>query len=341
MTEAKEDLTEKAHYDPQWIAWNGGYLHSNNGLSAAKKSKSWNLTKAVLFYFATSPFFDQVSGNQSLTTQWTNTPNQNDILGTRQKFEANLRHQRGLQYVVDHDPLEEKVFVDGPNGREPSNVWVIRKQHRENESESGVTVLGYYYIVNDVIYQAPSVASVLNYRMLNTVATLNKMFSEPSELSSFTPSHGHSYSKPTQKSTTQALTGALPSNAEDGATADTQPSLPDKSSSSPQVEEPDDSNQQTLWNALRMTLQYGKEYMDQIPLVGEPGNFRFNKARDPPANLVKGSGGTAPSGTPLPSRAVSAVPAPRVIADGDKSNPTPNTATTKKRRKSRAENSTP
>ncbi len=111
-----------------------------------------------------------MSGNQSLFTQWAGTPNQNDILGTRAKFEANLRHQRGIQYVVEHDPLEEKVFVDTPNGPEASNVWVIRKQNREHENDGGVTVLGYYYIVNDVIYQAPSVASVLNYRMVNSRA---------------------------------------------------------------------------------------------------------------------------------------------------------------------------
>ena len=133
--------------------------------------ESWSLwiklTSSVLFYFATSPFFDQVSGNQSLITQWVGTPNQNDILGTRAKFEANLRHQRGIQYVVEHDPLEENVTLDGPNGPEKSNVWVIRKQNRETESDSGVTTLGYYYIVNDVIYQAPPVASVLNYRMVS------------------------------------------------------------------------------------------------------------------------------------------------------------------------------
>ena len=122
----------------------------------------------VLFYFATSPFFDQVSGNQSLITQWANTPNQNDILGTRAKFEANLRLQRGIQYVVEHDPLEEKVLVEGPKGPEQSNVWVIRKQNRENERDDGVTALGYYYIVNTVIYQAPSVASVLNNRLVSS-----------------------------------------------------------------------------------------------------------------------------------------------------------------------------
>ncbi len=121
----------------------------------------------MLFYFATSPFFDPVSGNQSLFTQWANTPNQNDILGTRAKFEANLRHQRGIQYVVEHDPLEEKATTQGPNGPEGTNVWVIRKQNRENEREDGVIVLGYYYIVNNVIYQAPSVASILNNRLVS------------------------------------------------------------------------------------------------------------------------------------------------------------------------------
>ena len=121
----------------------------------------------VLFYFATSPFFDQVSGNQSLFTQWVNTPNQNDILGTRAKFEANLRHQRGIQYVVEHDPLEEKATFEGANGPENTNVWVIRKQHRESERDDSLTVLGYYYIVNNVIYQAPSVASILNNRLVS------------------------------------------------------------------------------------------------------------------------------------------------------------------------------
>lgn len=121
----------------------------------------------VLFYFAASPFFDQVSGNQSLFTQWVNTPNQNDILGTRAKFENNLRNQRGIQYVVEYDPLESHAMADGPNGPEPSNVWVIRKQNRENERDDGVTVLGYYYIVNNIIFQAPSVASVLSNRLVS------------------------------------------------------------------------------------------------------------------------------------------------------------------------------
>lgn len=266
---------------------------------------------AVLFYFATSPFFDQVSGNQSLLTQWVGTPNQNDILGTRQKFESHLRHQRGTQYVVDHDPLEAKVFIDGPNGREPSNVWVIRKQHRENESDDGVTPLGYYYIVNDVIYQAPPIASVLNYRMLNTVSALTKVFAAPSDLSFFSVSHGHTYHKPVQKSTTQALAATSQQSKEETPLPGTQSSTADKSSkvaSQTQTQDGFDNSARTLREALRMTLQYGKEYMDDVPLVGEPGSFRLNKTRDGVNSQAKSQISGTAIATPGQSRAPSAVP---------------------------------
>ncbi|KAK5064882.1 hypothetical protein LTR84_000716 [Exophiala bonariae] len=295
MTDSKDDQTDKAHHDPQWISWNGGFLHSNN----------------VLFYFATSPFFDQVSGNQSLLTQWVGTPNQNDILGTRQKFESHLRHQRGTQYVVEHDPLEAKVFIDGANGREPSNVWVIRKQHRENESDSGVTPLGYYYIVNDVIYQAPPIASVLDYRMLNTVSALSKVFSTSSDLSIFSVSHGHTYHKPVQKSTTHAPSSTSQQSKDDTLVSATQSSTGDKSAttlSQPQPSDDFDSSARTLREALRMTLQYGKEYMDDVPLVGEPGNFRWTKARDGSNSQSKSQTSGAVSVPPGQSRAPSAAP---------------------------------
>ncbi|KEF60342.1 uncharacterized protein A1O9_01902 [Exophiala aquamarina CBS 119918] len=298
MAESRDDQTDKAHYDPQWISWNGGFLHSNN----------------VLFYFATSPFFDQVSGNQSLLTQWVGTPNQNDILGTRQKFESHLRHQRGTQYVVEHDPLESKVFIDGPNGREPSNVWVIRKQHRENDSDNGVTPLGYYYIVNDVIYQAPSIASVLNYRILNTVSALDKVFTAPSGLSFFSVSHGHTYYKPVQKSTKQALATTSQQSKEDTPLPGMQPSASDKApttttASQTQAQDDFDNSARTLREALRMTLQYGKEYMDDVPLVGEPGNFRLNKTKEGANSLSKSQASAAATVTPWQSRAPSVIPA--------------------------------
>ncbi|EXJ83744.1 hypothetical protein A1O1_07370 [Capronia coronata CBS 617.96] len=335
MTDTKDDLTDKAHFDPTWIAWNGGYLHSNN----------------VLFYFATSPFFDQVSGNQSLITQWVGTPNQNDILGTRSKFEANLRHQRGIQYVVEHDPLEEKVMFDGPNGRENSNVWVIRKQNRESEDDSSVTVLGYYYIVNDVIYQAPSVASILNYRMLNTVLSLEKVFSAPADLSYFSPAHGHTYHKPVQKSLAQTLSGASQQSKETTPMPGVQmPTTAENPTGGPnRPQEDSNSGGRTLFDALRMTLQYGKEYMDEIPLVGEPGNFRFSKHKEPSAGQNKGLATSFGNGTPGVSRAPSAVPpatksptiASKETKTGDKVASIPEDPARPKRRKSKPGDSSP
>jgi mediator of RNA polymerase II transcription subunit 6 len=120
----------------------------------------------VLYYFATSPFFDRSSGNQSLWTQFFNTEHEGEVLGSRARFEANLRQQRGIQYVVEQAPMEPDVFVDGPHGRERSAIWVIRKQDRLNEHEA--TPLAYYYIVNNVIFQAPSIAAILNNRLVCT-----------------------------------------------------------------------------------------------------------------------------------------------------------------------------
>lgn len=37
---------------------------------------------------------------------------------------------------------------------------------------------------------------------------------------------------------------------------------------------------QTLTESYQLSLQYGDEYMDENPLIGEPGSFRINKAKE-------------------------------------------------------------
>ncbi|ETI23646.1 hypothetical protein G647_05448 [Cladophialophora carrionii CBS 160.54] len=338
MAENKDDLSDKAHFDPNWISYNGGYLHSNN----------------VLFYFATSPFFDQVSGNQSLITQWVGTPNQNEILGTRARFEANLRHQRGIQYVVEHDPLEEKATIEGPNGPENTNVWVIRKQNRQNERDDSVTVLGYYYIVNNVIYQAPTVASILNNRLLNTVSALNKLFNAPMDMSLFSVSHGHTYYKPVKPSTRQGPPGAGgPQSREGSVVPESGAPTAEKVAVASQASEESGSGARTAWEALRMTIAYGKEYSDDMPLVGEPGNFRFSKNKDTAATAgqtkPQNQASSSPIGTPGHSRAGSvaapppsnAAAAPRVVRTGDKATPTSDGTAKIKRKKSKVDGGSP
>lgn len=122
----------------------------------------------VLFYFAQSPFFDRQSSNSSVFQQALSDYRFAHWLNTRENFETQLRRLSGLEYVVAYDPLAMNIQVDGPNGMEFSNVWVIKKQDRAKRAgqEDQVTVLAFYYIVGDAIYQAPSVAKILTNRMV-------------------------------------------------------------------------------------------------------------------------------------------------------------------------------
>merc|ERR1712137_1534765 len=83
----------------------------------------------------------------------------------------------------------------------------------------------------------------------------------------------------------------------------------EKSTSTPALPQADgDTGARTVWDALRMTLQYGKEYSDDISLAGEPGNFRFSKNKEAATVQIKGptNGSIA---TPSQSRAQSVAPA--------------------------------
>ena len=123
----------------------------------------------MLFYFAQSPFFDRQSSNSSVVQTAFSDPRFSHWLNTRQDFEAQLQRVAGVEYVVAYDPLALNVQIPGPNGPEHSNVWVIKKQERIKRSgqEDQVTVLAFYYIVGDSIYQAPSVGKILTNRMVS------------------------------------------------------------------------------------------------------------------------------------------------------------------------------
>ncbi|RMZ80550.1 hypothetical protein DV737_g2916, partial [Chaetothyriales sp. CBS 132003] len=261
------DQTELVWSDPGWIQSQGGWLHANN----------------VLFYFAQSPFFDRSSENNTLFMQYANSDQTVEILGTRQRFESALRNRQGLSYVVSHDPLQPPKQIEAPDGTKlPANVWVIRKQIRSIAGDdSSVKVLAYYYIANQVIYEAPTVAKVLSNRMLNVTESIGKIFAEASQYPLFSAAHGHTYVKPRQKYIGQRETAAsqpskeatpMPGQEGTGADKAVDISTMDKASKK--------ADAQTLFQALRLTLSYGAEYADETPLEGEPGHFRFTKKSD-------------------------------------------------------------
>lgn len=118
----------------------------------------------------------------------------------------------------------------------------------------------------------------------------------------------------------------------------------------------------TLIEAMNLSLRYGTEYMNELPLVGEPGTFHLSKTRDalaapPPPPSANASQATQPlssrqaseaaaSKKPTPAPSPPAPPPPiqtdvppaasRKSAKGTPA--TPGSSTKPKRRKSKAAN---
>ena len=108
-------------------------------------------------------------------------------------------------------------------------------------------------------------------------------------------------------------------------------------------------NNRSLAESLAMSLSYGKEYMDENPLIGEPGNFILSKSNDKlqarPLSQSQASkaGPTqretpAPTPPPIKTDVPSAFSSKKSAKGGDKSPTTPGSSTKDKakRRKSRS-----
>lgn len=343
-TEEEARLDETVFFDPHWIAANGGWLHSNN----------------VLYYFALSPFFDRQSNNQSVFSQSVGNPALEHFLNTRQSFEARLSEMSGTEYVVAHDPLASNTLVEGPDGQVQSNIWAIRKQLREKggaEDENGrakdiVTPLMNYHIVNQAIYQSPSLLKILTNRLATTITSLNKMVTASKDLAVFAPSYGHTYFPPVQKVRDPTKISLSLQSKENTPMPDSQ-SVKDgqaiKAASETQASGATDTR--TLIEAMAMSARYQGEYMDDAPLVGEPGNFRLAKKKDglsvpglqAPGSSRQGTPANKAS-TPVPLRAPSPPPAiqtevppvkSKKSSANEKTPTTPGGLTKPKRRKSK------
>ncbi|PLB49496.1 para-aminobenzoate synthase [Aspergillus steynii IBT 23096] len=249
---------------PPHVQMMGGYLHSNN----------------ILFYFAESPFFDPTSNNASLAIQANYNEALRHFVETRDAFEARLKTMQGLEFVVAYDPLQAAAQSDTQFAHEPSNVWVIRKQTRQKRAglEDDVVILSTYFVMGDCIYMAPSVASVVGNRILSSVTSLTSLLKTASTLPTFTPSHGHTYLPPVPKSTDPGV----PSQQSKENTP-----LPEADPNKNPLVGGQASNASsglqdtiTLAESFALLSQFGDEFMDESPLVGEPGSFILSKSGD-------------------------------------------------------------
>lgn len=154
-----ENLDEVQWRSPEWIQAHQG-LRTDN----------------VLDYFAESPFYDRVSNNQVLRMQ---TQFNQQQLGqfTPQHFEQELQKMQGIEFVISHV-------------REP-DLWVIKKQNRLNPQQT--TPISTYFIIHENVYMAPTVANIMQSRMLSTAMFLKRALEEAIELPSYSPSQGYTY----------------------------------------------------------------------------------------------------------------------------------------------------
>ncbi|BCS02372.1 mediator complex subunit MED6 [Aspergillus luchuensis] len=290
---------------PPHVQMMGGYLHSNNSTRfSSHQRQQWPTNTlnacAVLFYFAESPFFDPTSNNASLAIQANYNEAFRHFVETREAFEGRLKTMQGLEFVVSYDPIQAAAQPDGRFAHEPSNIWVIRKQNRRKRTglEDEVVVLSTYFIVGDCIYMAPSVASVVGNRILSAVTSLTSLLKTASTLPTFTPSHGHTYMPPALKQADASQPGTQSQQSKENTP------LPDADAAgkaslvgSSQVVGTGSNLQdtRTLAESFNLLRRYGEEFMDEHPLVGEPGSFILSRVNDtdrtsaakPPAPAAK------------------------------------------------------
>ncbi|KAJ5127578.1 hypothetical protein N7448_008357 [Penicillium atrosanguineum] len=280
----------------------------------------------VLFYFAESPFFDPTSNNASLAIQANYNEAFRHFVETREAFEARLKTMQGLEFIVAYDPLQAAAQSDTRFAHEPSNVWVIRKQNRRKRSgmDDEVSVISTYFVVSDCIYMAPSVASVVGNRILSAVTSLSRLMKTASTLPSFTPSYGHTYMPPMARATETGPQASQQSkentpmpDVPHPSTADTQASAKAGLGISNTSTNTSFQDTRSLGEAFNLFTQYGDEFMDENPLVGEPGSFIMSRAgeNDRAAGTSQAALRTGPGVTANTPRPAGRVSTPQVRVD--------------------------
>ncbi|KAF9883304.1 hypothetical protein FE257_003762 [Aspergillus nanangensis] len=286
-------LEEIMWRSPPHVQMMGGFLHSNN----------------ILFYFAESPFFDATSNNASLAIQANYNETFRHFVETREAFEGRLKTMQGLEFVVAYDPLQAAAQSNTQFAHEPSNIWVIHKQLRNKRPglDDEVVLMSTFFVVGDCIYMAPSVASVVGNRILSAVTSLTNLMKTASSLPSFTPANGHTYMPPVAKLTDPGQPASQSQQSKENTP------MPDADATKASLSAASTTNTSTVFQDTRtlaesfnLVTQYGDEYMDEKPLVGEPGSFIMSRTGDtdrgasskqrPGMNRI--GSGPASSGTP-------------------------------------------
>ncbi|KAK7208147.1 putative MED6 mediator subfamily complex component [Myxozyma melibiosi] len=161
MSAAEPPLDELQWRAPEWIA-------------------QWGLrTDNVLEYFAQSPFYDRSSNNQVLKMQ----SQFSSPMMQPQDVHKLLESMRGIEFAI---------AIPNPG----TALWVIRKQNRISQTEA--IPLATYFVIEENIYMAPTVYSVVSSRIMACSKELTEALAIAADkLPNFSPTTGYSYSATT------------------------------------------------------------------------------------------------------------------------------------------------
>ena len=201
---------------------------------------------------------------------------------------------------------------------------------------------------------------------LSTVTSLTKVLSTASSLPSFTPSFGHTYLPPVSKNPTPGSSLQATQASKEGTP------MPGGNTPLPATQETATSARSTkttsdiglqgvhmLAYSYELSDRYANEYMDENPIVGEPGSFKLSKSHNTSfatsmstsktssqaQEVSKNSSQVSDVATPLksavptpPQLKTEDLPAParKSTKGSEKSPTTPGTKEKKSRRKSKA-----
>ncbi|PFH49191.1 hypothetical protein AMATHDRAFT_76297 [Amanita thiersii Skay4041] len=133
------DLHPPDDYTHRFFIWHE-WIQANGPLT----------TQNVFDYFATSMFYDKQSNNQVLRMQTMHT-----AMAIANEAEE-LRRFTGIEFSLVHS--------------QPPSFFIIQK--RERLSPDDVIPLASYFIMNNRIYQAPDLYTVLSNRLLTSLCSL-------------------------------------------------------------------------------------------------------------------------------------------------------------------------
>lgn len=323
-------------------------------------------------YFSESPFFDWTSKNGLLLDQSKADQFTLNMVHNRQAFEENLRTRSGLEFMIvdDPKPVADKAMAD--RGVK-TGIYVIRKQDRreapmqphirpphvlvekdpDGQPKWELTVLGTYFVVGESVYQAPSVFDVISNHLLSTASSLHNFFDIADDLPRFTPAMGHHYLPPQapKPSTSSGSVDGTPRGSRETSLAPGVDATSGSAATESQVTDATVStnarDNQLLFESLETFKNWGDNFVDENPLVGDPDNFRFTfstaavkkrradeEAAAAKARAEKESASTSRVMTPKPEKAPTP---PNVFSTDAKANAKAEKGNKDERRQNKAE----